>query len=224
MSAPRHVPTTHRRAPRSSTTGNEGRFPHTTESEADLATLLARWGLSTAATCRRALAECRAQLVKPTEKVKPTLLSAEEMEEILGHVADALGAGVRAKVEAHIAALEAGNAEVVDMLRHLIAAVDKAGVRGSVLAVGPALRRIAADHHPGAHLLAEHTKALEAAAFRCCGGSDEHPPTHTQDCPVLVRARNDALEAGCVAIDEAFERDEDVSPQDVLRAMKEPES
>lgn len=22
-----------------------------------------------------------------------------------------------------------------------------------------------------------------AAAFPCCGGSDEHPPKHTQDCP-----------------------------------------
>lgn len=56
MSAPRYVPTTHRRAARSSTTGNEGRFPHTTESEADLERLRVRWGLSTASTCRKALA------------------------------------------------------------------------------------------------------------------------------------------------------------------------
>ena len=74
------IPSERRRAPRSTTTGTEGRFPHTVESEADLAALQAEWGLSIAATCRRALAECRAQLaadvtaaqlVKPMGKVKP---------------------------------------------------------------------------------------------------------------------------------------------------------
>lgn len=39
------------------------------------------------------------------------------------------------------------------------------------------------------------------AAFPCCGGSDEYPPEHTQDCHVLVRARNEGLELAAVLLD-----------------------
>jgi hypothetical protein len=61
------------------------------------------------------------------------------------------------------------------------------------------LRHIATQPHPGAALLEEHRKAL-------------------------VRARNEGLDAAIAAIDAAFMEDEDVAPQDVIRAMKEPES
>jgi hypothetical protein len=71
MTTPTNTPPEHRRAPRSSTTGEEGRFPHTTESAKDLPAIMAelkRRGepATIAAACRFALAFTREKLgLKP---------------------------------------------------------------------------------------------------------------------------------------------------------------
>lgn len=95
----------------------------------------------------------------------PKLLSAEEMEEILGHVADALGAGARAKVEAHIAALEADNAALAELVQ---SAAGRPGSHDACWACGWHGRHHAdcrfgiasLSPHPGERLLPEHAKTV----------------------------------------------------------------